>query len=368
MADNAPHGGVSRVLAVVVGAVLLGIGTGVIVVLRNGGDPVAGPQPASSGPSSMVTTPGPPTTPTPSTTPAPSTTPSPTPDPWSSLPASAALNENVIVWPRMRNGNWDVARLNLRTGKQKRLTTSAATEWGAVISRNRRTIIYTRFTGGQYTLRVMAANGERDRPLFDRPLKGCFRPSRPAAALNGQLVVTCNTRAAPKMVRLLVVTLDGQIVRQLDQGRIGDPTVTPDGESVLYWRNRNGRLEGGALYRIPIDGSRSRIPLTHGGDGEDADPVVSRDGRQLAFSRGTGSSRVLMIAPFDGKIVISDPRPATRGNIDQDPSWSPDGEQIVYKRGRGDSADLYVLTVTSGESRPVVDDSGEDTVPAWTAR
>jgi Tol biopolymer transport system component len=268
----------------------------------------------------------------------------------------------------MRNGNWDIARLDLKSGKQKRLTTDAAIEWGPVISRNRRTIIYTRVTGGRHTLRVMAANGERDRPLFDHPLKGCFRPSRPAGALDGQLVVTCNTRAAPKMVRLLVVTLDGQIVRQLDQGRIGDPTVTPDGGSVLYWRNRNGRQEGGALYRIPIDGSRSRVSLTGGGDGEDADPVVSRDGRRLAFSRGTGTSRVLMIAPFDGKNLITDPRPATHGNSDQDPSWSPDGEQIVYKRGREDNADLYVLNVASGESRPVADDPGEDTVPAWTPR
>jgi Tol biopolymer transport system component len=364
VAANPPHGGVSRALAVAVGAVLLGVGTGVIVVLRNDGDPVAGPQPASSGPSPMVTTPGPSSTPAPSHTP----TPSRTPDPWSSLPASAPLQENVIVWPRMRNGNWDVARLDLKTSKQKRLTTSAAIEWGPVISRNRRTIIYTRDTGDRPELRVMAANGTRDRPLFDHPLRGCFRPSRPAAALDGQLVVTCNTRAAQKMVRLLVVTLDGRIVRQLDQGRIGDPTVTPDGGSVLYWRNRNGRQEGGALYRIPIDGSRSRIQLTRGGDGEDADPVVSRDGRQLAFSRGTGSSRILMIAPFDGKNLIADPRPATRGNNDQDPSWSPDGEQIVYKRGRGDNADLWVLTVARRQSRPVMDDSGEDTVPTWTPR
>ena len=150
--------------------------------------------------------------------------------------------------------------------------------------------MYTRVVDDKPTLRVMAANGDGDRLLFRQPPEGCFQLSRPAAAPGGQLVVTCNTEDEPLQVRLLVITLEGRLVRELDEGRIGDPSVTPDGKSVLYWRNSEGDGSGGALYRIPLDGKGSRVRLTDGGDGVDADPIVSPNGRQLAFSRRTAAN------------------------------------------------------------------------------
>jgi Tol biopolymer transport system component len=351
---NQPAGhGLRRVLAVVLAAVLLGIGVGVVIALRHKRT-VPGPAPTTSAPPSTLPS-----------SPATSPTPSPTPV----LPQSAEpLGDDVIVWPRMHGGNWDVALLDLATGNQTRLTAGATVDWGPVISKDRRTIMYTRIIGGRPTTRVMAANGKGDRPLFDRPPKGCFRLSRPAAAKGGQLVVTCNTENAPRTVRLLVITLEGQIVRQLDKGRIGDPTVTPDGRSVLYWRNAQGDREGGALYRIPLDGSGPRVQLTKGGNGEDADPVVSPDGRRVAFSRGTATSRVVMTAPFNGKALTEAPRKRTDRQNDQDPSWSPDGLRIAYKSGAAEDGDLYVLDLASGKSKRVVENPEQDTVPAWTPR
>ncbi len=351
--------GTGRALIVALAAVLLGVGTGAFIALRNRST-VAGPSVTSIAPAPSESS---------AASPAPSATPTPSrkPDPWSSLPASAPLNDQVIVWPRKRGGNTDIALLDLRTGKQKRLTTGSAIDRGPVISRNRRTIIYTQISGDQSKLRVMAANGKGDRPLFDRQPKGCLGLSRPAATPSGQLVVTCSTEAAPQPVRLLVLTLDGRIVRQLDSGRIGDPTVTPDGQSVIYWRSRQGDAEGGALYRIRLDGNERRMALTNGGDGEDADPVVSPDGRRVAFSRDTGAGRVIMTASFNGKDLIDNPRTRTHGKSDQDPSWSPNGRQIAYQSGRGDNAGLYLLKLSNGHSRQVVKDPGPDTVPAWTA-
>jgi Tol biopolymer transport system component len=345
---------IGTAVTVVVTAALLGTATGVVIALRDDGGSVASSPP----------TPYPVDSPVASS----SLTPSRSPDPWSSLPASAPLNDQIVVWPRLRAGNWDIALLDLRSGNETRLTKGATVDWGPVISRNRRTIMYTRITDGQPALRVMAANGKGDRPLFDRQPKGCFRLSRPAVTVAGQLVVTCNTEAAPRTVRLLVLTLDGRVVRQLDKGRLGDPTVTPDGEQVLYWRNRDGDREGGALCRIPVDGGASRVQLTNGGDGQDADPVVSPNGRQLAFSRQTDIGRVLMTAPWDGRELAGKPRRRTDGTNDQDPSWSPDGSQIAYKRGPNDNGDLSVLDLGAGKSRRVIDDPEPDTVPAWTPR
>jgi molecular chaperone DnaK len=351
-----PSGSLVRALAVIVAAVLLGVGAGVFITLRDRGT-VAGP-PATPPSLSPVVTP----------TPSASPTPSPTPDPFSSLPASAPLNDQVIVWPRVRDGNWDIALLDLRKDKETRLTRGTTVDWGPVISANRRTIMYTRIDGGKPTLRVIAANGDGDRLLLKKHPKGCFRPSRPAVVPDGHLVVTCNTKAAPRTVRLLVITLEGRIVRQLDRGRIGDPTVTADGRWVLYWRNDEGDAEGGALYRTRVDGRGSPSRLTDGGDGEDADPVVSPDGRQLAFSRSSGTGRNIMTARFDGKALTGNARKWTERGNNEDASWSPDGRQIAYKSGPDDNGDMYVLDLASGESRRVVNNPEPDTVPAWTPR
>ena len=159
----------------------------------------------------------------------------------------------------------------------------------------------------------MAADGTGDRLLFDQPPKGCFRLSRPAVSPSGQLVVTCNTEAAPRTVRLLVITLEGKIVRELDEGRLGDPTVTADGRWVLYWRNDEGSEDGGSLYRTRVDGKGSPARITDGGDGEDADPAVSPDGSQLAFSRSNGDGRDILTAPFDGKAISGDPEKRDHG-------------------------------------------------------
>ena len=128
----------------VLAAVLLGVGAGVVIALRDRST-VASPPVTSAPPSSPLSSaPVSPSVATP--TPAPSATPTPSgpPDPFAALPASAPLDAQVIVWPRVREGNWDVALLDLRTDKETRLTKGETIDWGPVISANRRTIMYTR--------------------------------------------------------------------------------------------------------------------------------------------------------------------------------------------------------------------------------
>ena len=161
---------------------------------------------------------------------------------------------------------------------------------------------------------------------------------------------------------------DGRLVRRLDSiGRMGDTTVTPDGRFVIYWRNE-GDGDGGALYRAAIDGKSEPVQLTDGGDGEDADPVVSPDGAQIAFRRIVRGERRVVTAPFDGAKLTAKPKSQTSGGNDQDPSWSPDGRRIAYKSGPNNNADLAVVDLERGESRIVIENSEPDTTPAWTTR
>jgi Tol biopolymer transport system component len=44
---------------------------------------------------------------------------------------------------------------------------------------------------------------------------------------------------------LLVVGLDGRLIRRLDAGKkvIGDAGISPDGQTVLYWASDNSNQE-----------------------------------------------------------------------------------------------------------------------------
>ena len=116
-----------------------------------------------------------------------------------------------------------------------------------MISRDRRSIIYTRIDDEARTLRVMAADGKGDRALFRQLPESCRQLSRPAWGPDGQLAVACPDTENPNLTRLKLLTLDGRVIRQLDEGRMDDPTFTPDGRSVIYWQDTEGIGDGGAV-------------------------------------------------------------------------------------------------------------------------
>ena len=357
-ASTPPSGGVVRVLVVVLAAVLLGVGAGVFIALRDKGT-VADPPTTSAPPPTVVSSP------------VVSPTPSPTPTPTvPALPQSAEpLGEEVIVWPRARDGNWDIALLDLDSGTQTRLTTSPLEDSAPVITRDRRSIFYFQTIETGQVPRVMGADGEGDREFFDELPEGCEAMRRPAITPDGLLVVMCGATANPQLSLLNVITLDGRLVRRLDSiRRMGDPTVTPDGRFVIYWRNDEGEGDGGPLFRAAIDGKSDPVQLTDGSDGQDADPVVSPDGTQIAFRRIVRGERRVVTAPFDGEKLTASPKSRTSGGNDQDPSWSPDGGRIAYKSGPNANADLRVVDLESGASTVVVDNPEPDTLPAWTTR
>ena len=349
-----PTGGLLRVLAVVVAAVLLGVGVGVAIALRNRDEPPSDP-PATSAPPTETSTP--------------EETPSPSPT-QAALPQSAdPLGDEVLVWPRVRNGNWDIALLDLQSGEETPLTTSPLEDSFPVLTHDRRTVIYNQVTENGIVLRVMGADGRGDRELLGSLPEGCEGVDRPATTPDGLVVMTCVTSQEPTRRMLTVMAPDGTLVRKLTEpGNMGDPAVTPDGQSVVLWINDEGDADGGSLYRVALDGSSKPAKLTDGGDGGDADPVVSPDGTQVAFRRIADGDRFIVVAPFDGNSLTDTPKIRSGNENDQDPSWSPDGQRLAYKQGPNRNGDLRVVDLESGASSVVVDNADPDTAPAWTAR
>ncbi|MBX3510997.1 MAG: PD40 domain-containing protein, partial [Hyphomonadaceae bacterium] len=92
-------------------------------------------------------------------------------------------------------------------------------------------------------------------------------------------------------------------------------SLSPDGLSLLYWREFDGNAE-----------------------------VV------IADAHGRGERRLTHNMNFDGW-----------------PSWSPDGRMIAFSRDNGVSADIVVLELASGAEQVLTSGPGRRISPKWDA-
>jgi len=56
----------------------------------------------------------------------------------------------------------------------------------------------------------------------------------------------------------------------------------------------------------------------------------------------------------------------TNQAADRLPTWSPDGKEIVFDSFRRGIADIWILTLETGEERVLVERQAADTVPVWS--
>jgi dipeptidyl aminopeptidase/acylaminoacyl peptidase len=143
----------------------------------------------------------------------------------------------------------------------------------------------------------------------------------------------------PGYYQIFWVPADGGAPTQLTFGAThagGRVSWTPDGRSILFSANLSKSWErepvNSEIYRVSIDG-RSPVALTSR-DGPDNDPIVSADGRLIAFTgyddRHLGYQNTqLSVMNLDGsgKRVLS-------GSLDRsvaNPVWAADGRAIYVQ-------------------------------------
>ncbi|HEU4694611.1 MAG TPA: protein kinase, partial [Vicinamibacterales bacterium] len=133
------------------------------------------------------------------------------------------------------------------------------------------------------------------------------------------------------------------------------PRWSPDGNSLVYF-SRSGE-NGGAVWAIPaLGGSPRRLTASIGG----AD--VSRGGRLACFRLADGKIQ-LITAALDGsdvRVVL----PASAG-YHRYPRWSPDSRWIAFQRGDGVRDDVFVVAATGGEARQLTNDRRVLSGLAW---
>lgn len=137
-----------------------------------------------------------------------------------------------------------------------------------------------------------------------------------------------------------------------------EPVVSPDGKSIAFSSHRDGNWE---IYLLDLQtGATRRVTATLGFEGN---PAWSPDGQWLAYEAYADGNFDIWLLPIDG---LSEPfRLTTDPGYDLAPAWSPDGRQIAFVSDREDGFDLYLADLDDSESRfrrltvtPGMDESG----------
>ena len=302
------------------------------------------------------------------------TTTSPTPDIGVVLPASDPLAAQQFIIPR---GEDAATQLNLANVAgvvgPRRLSNAGGRNSWPMLSADRRTIIYINYAAG--TLRTIAADGTGDRRLITSQPKGCGEIARASWSPADQSIMVVECRAEDRPDRLLVIKLDGTVVRRLEtnEPRVEDPMISPDGRTVTYWAaETSDGPNGGSIYTLAMDGSSPPVQLTDRRAGSDADPTWSPDGTMIAFRRRVSADNFdVYLMRADGSGV----RPVATGPaVEEKPSWSPDGRQMMIISNRdasgepGKTYDAYVLDIDGGTPRPLGLSANVVLTPAWSYR
>lgn len=378
-----PSGSRRNLILVIIGAVVLaaaavGIGFWLARPNTTTGTPTGGQFSAGSE-TPPVFTPATPATPAGSASPSASGTGNPTGGSGGGvLPAGPPLGQNVVVVP-MRTGDDDedtrpLYLVDATGGTPQKLEGPDGKLANPMLQKDRTSIIFLE----SGVLHVMGSDGNGERDLADREPAGCDHVSGASWSQADPTVMVISCRLSKNNFRLLVVGTDGQLIRRLDAGskRFDDVTLSPDGQTVLYWASDSTVGDGGSLFTLPLVGTGEPKQITSGEEGLDGDPSWSPDGSQIAFRRlvggvGGNADVYVMNADGSGERVVADTKAA-----DIKPIWSPDGKNLLIASNRksafgsaGKTWDLWLTRVSDGE---VLDNLGlkadEITTPTWTYR
>jgi eukaryotic-like serine/threonine-protein kinase len=179
----------------------------------------------------------------------------------------------------------------------------------------------------------------------------------PALSPDGSLVAYCSSESGNPDIWIMG-THGGSALRLTDDSAPDEhPAWFPDGSHLAFTSGRHGQT---AVWKVPLLGG-APVLLVPEAEG----PAISPDGRRIAFSRPSASTRLRI---FVGD--LSDPSNAVALTGDGDglfdhenPAWSPDGKTICYQ----DFRDLWLVPSSGGAARRLTSDHTSSMNCQWSA-
>jgi Tol biopolymer transport system component len=158
------------------------------------------------------------------------------------------------------------------------------------------------------------------KPAAPAPTKA---PTKAPAPKVGKILFTSNRVSWDDV---WIMNDDGTEQRQLTKrGKCYDAHFTPDGKTV-FMDCDNGPNGYGDLFKIPAAGGSPAVNLTNTNDNIESYPVVSPNGKRVAYMFAWPGGFEIYTMNLDG----SDRKPVTSRSLDESPAWSPDSKKIAF--------------------------------------
>ena len=140
--------------------------------------------------------------------------------------------------------------------------------------------------------------------------------------------------------------------------------ISPDGSLAAFSANPNGRWEIFCLDLIKPGGQPEQISI---GDGAKFSPRFSPDGKSLAFVVDLdGGENYDIHRYYFGDRTQINLTPDTPEALTSSFAWSPDGSQMAICSDRDGRFDTFVMQISDGTTRKVLDQPRPDWVVRWS--
>lgn len=182
----------------------------------------------------------------------------------------------------------------------------------------------------------------------------------PSFSADGRLIAFVEFRGVTN-VKMVIRNLDDNREAIFDPGsdraHLGNPSVAPDGERILFSMPAQG---GQQIVSVNRQG-QDRRDLTQGSALNDW-PAFSPDGQQIAFGTSRDGNFEIYVMKADGTQVR---RLTDHPAADFRPAWSPDGRQIAFTSHRDGNYEIYTVKADGGGLSRLTDHPERDDFAAW---
>ena len=202
-----------------------------------------------------------------------------------------------IVWQSNRTGNNNIWRMDIDGGALKQLTQGVDAS-GPQISPDGNWVVYqdTSNRGGRTTLWKVSIDGGTPMQLTETNTDG------QVISPDGKLIAYTYRDETSGRIKIAIIPFEGGPTTDFDlppESRVSSTRIspiqwTPDGHALAFIRTNGGVSN---IWTQPLDGSAQK-QLTDFKDQRILNFAWSRDGKQLALSRGIFNTDVVLITGF----------------------------------------------------------------------